>query len=72
MKAAKNGEEKDSHKTSENSISLTLRNTIRKSSSPLIARTGFFKLFSTHWTGWREEPQSPTLKQALCRDGSKD
>ena len=57
-------------KTQFHRLRLTLRNTIRKSPSPLIARTGFFKLFSTHWTGWREEPQSPILKQAPCRDRS--
>ena len=69
MKAGENGEESYNIRKLNFTDKTTFRNTIRKPSCPLIARSGFFKLFSTPWRGWREGPPSLTLIQALCRSG---
>ena len=51
MKAGENGEESYNIRKLNFTDKTTFRNTIRKPSCPLIARSGFFKLFSTPWRG---------------------
>ena len=75
VKTADNGEEKDSHKTSENSISLT-KTYLTKHNKEVIfsfdCQNWFLQAVQHTLDRMERRTTIPNSETALCRDGSKD